>query len=241
MCESRNMGLFVDHIDTKSVACFHQDIEVIPIRMYSNPSRVISWSWSSQPIDQGQVAGLWIFLMSPYAIASEIRRIKIGFGRIKNHAVDTGLRAVLIVLDVFFEPSIFIDREDISKARVVIEGISVYIEGSLFGCQNEDGSGICICFRSFGYRWFRLYRNQGSEHTYADATLDERHCVIVRSGSSRYNWTISSWMLHICSSLHANTGMSKRSGGSRRIEGEGEGSHRKSSMILVHLQVLASS
>ena len=119
--------------------------------------------------------------MSPYTIASEIRRIQIGFGGIKDHPVNASLRAVLIVLDIFLKPPIFIDSENITKASMIIEGISIYVEWSLFCCQNEDRSGICIYFRGFGWKWFRLSckKEKGGKFTYANAALDERHCVVI--------------------------------------------------------------
>jgi hypothetical protein len=65
--------------------------------------------------------------------------------------VDGGLVTVLKVLDVFFDVTGGVDREDVAVAGVVVEGVAVdSVRGLLCG-QEKYGTGFGIGVIRFGW------------------------------------------------------------------------------------------
>ena len=83
--------------------------------------------------DQSQVSSLAILLVRPNLVCPQIRRVEVRFRGIKDHAMDAGFGTVLIVLYVRSQASGLVDGEDVAVASVVVERVSVDVEGRLLG------------------------------------------------------------------------------------------------------------
>ena len=58
-----------------------------------------------------------------------IRDREIGLGRIKDHAVDGALVAVVVVLYVDLDATVGVDGEDIAEASMFVERVAVDVIG----------------------------------------------------------------------------------------------------------------
>jgi hypothetical protein len=65
--------------------------------------------------------------------------------------MDGGLVTVLKVLDVFFDVTRGVDREDVAVASVVVEGIAINCVRGLLCGQEEYGAGFGIGVIRFGW------------------------------------------------------------------------------------------
>jgi hypothetical protein len=74
-----------------------------------------------------------------------------GLGRVEYHAVNCGLVAVLVVLDVLDEMARVVDGEEIAVAGVVVEGVAVYGVRGLLGREEEDCAGLGRGVVGFGW------------------------------------------------------------------------------------------
>jgi hypothetical protein len=123
--EYRHMALLVDYIHGKSIACFHQSVQIRSTRMYSYPPRVVAGCRRIDATNEGKLARLAIFLVRPDLIRARVRRIKIRFGWIEDHSMHFRAGLVLVILDVRLHTTIFIDGEDVPKACVVIKRVPI--------------------------------------------------------------------------------------------------------------------
>jgi hypothetical protein len=65
--------------------------------------------------------------------------------------MNSGLRAVFIVLDIGFQGTIGVGVEDVAETGVLVERVAVDAVGWFAGGQDEDGACAGICFLSFGW------------------------------------------------------------------------------------------
>ena len=119
--------MFVDHVDGKPVARFHQDVQINATRVYRNPPGMVLGRRSVQTGDECELARLAIFLVGPDLVSSQVGRIEVGLGWIEDHSVDSRLGAVLVVLNVRFHTAALVDRENIAVAGVVVEWTAIDI------------------------------------------------------------------------------------------------------------------
>lgn len=158
MREYRYMALFIDNIYSQSVTRLHQDVQVLSAWVHLNPAGVIIGRGGINAIDQGQFACCCILAVGPDLVRLQVGRVEVGLGWVKNHAVDTGIRFVLVVLDVLGETAIRLNREDIAVSSIFVERVSINSVGGLTGGKNEDGAGVGVvvggkgCKQS-GYRF----------------------------------------------------------------------------------------
>lgn len=73
------MPVFIDHVDGKPVACFHQDVQIYPARVHRYPPRVVTGRWGVNAVDECELACLAVFLVCPDLVSSQICRVEVGF------------------------------------------------------------------------------------------------------------------------------------------------------------------
>lgn len=138
------MALFIDDVYSQSVTRLHQHIQVLSTRVHLNPAGVVIGRGGINAIHQGQFACCRILAMGPDLVRLQIGRVKVGLGGVKNHAVDTGVRFVLVVLNVLGETAVRLHREDISISSIFVERVSIDSVRGLTGGKNEDGARIGV-------------------------------------------------------------------------------------------------
>lgn len=104
--ESRNVTLLINNINRQPIPRLHQNIKILPTRMNSHPSRVVSWCRGLKRIDQCQLPGLCILFVSPNLVRSEIRRVQISLGGIEYHPVNACFGLILVVLDILVQGTV---------------------------------------------------------------------------------------------------------------------------------------
>lgn len=134
MREDWCVPMFVDHVDRKPVARFHQDIQINPIWVYREPPGMVLGRRSVETVDEYELARPAIFLVSPDLITFQVGRIEVGLSRIEDHSVDSRLGAILVVLNVRFHTAALVDRENIAVAGVIVEWIAIYIVRCFLCC-----------------------------------------------------------------------------------------------------------
>lgn len=122
----RQLCLRINHILAQSIPALHQRIQVITRRMHLHPSWMILWR-RRFCVSHCLQSPLFIdLLVTPYPVRPHVCAVEVGFRGIKDHAVDCGLFAVLVVLYVFLDVAGRVDGEDVAVARIVVEGIAIY-------------------------------------------------------------------------------------------------------------------
>lgn len=89
--------------------------------------------------------------VSPQLVGSQVGRVEVGLGWVKDHAVDAGVFLVGVVLDIVLEGTRVGDIEDVTVAGVLVEGIAVDVVRGLLGGQEEDGAGVGVCVVGTGW------------------------------------------------------------------------------------------
>lgn len=131
--KDRKMRGFVNHIDAQPVSGFHQHVEVVSTRVHFDPARMIALRWRIDTTDQGECA-VGGFLVCPDLVCPHVGRVEIRFGRVKDHAMNRRLLTVLVILDVLVQFAVLVDGEDVAKACVLVERVSVNTIRRLFSC-----------------------------------------------------------------------------------------------------------
>lgn len=138
------VGALVDDVHGQTVASFHQGVQVFAAGVHLNPAGVVIGRGSLDAVDQGQLAGFGVLQVCPDLVGLEIGGVEVGFGGVEDHAVDTGVGLVLVVLDVLDESAIGTCREDVAVAGIFVEGVAVDVVGGLVGGEDEDGAGVGV-------------------------------------------------------------------------------------------------
>lgn len=127
------MSLFINHIFTQPVSSFHQYIQILSAGMDVNPSRMVAGGRCVDAADQGEsaVAG---FLVCPDFVRPHVGRVQIRLRRVEDHAVDGGLFAVFVVLDVLVQLASFVNRKDVTVACMLVEWVAIDTIRRLLGC-----------------------------------------------------------------------------------------------------------
>ena len=128
----RHVCLFIDHIDPKPVPRFHQDVQVLPIRVQLHPPGVVPLGCVDAP-DKGEMSCLAVLLVRPDLVGPHVGGVEIGLAGVEDHTVNGRVGAVLVVLDVRLHATVLIDGEDIPVACVFVEGIAIDVVGWLLG------------------------------------------------------------------------------------------------------------
>jgi len=127
--EYRGVRLLVDDIFCESVAGFHKSIEILARRVNCYPPWVITGRRGVYVTDQLEFASGVILLVCPDTVGPHVGRVEIGLGRIKDHAVDGALVAVVVVLYVDLDATVGVDGEDIAEASMFVERVAVDVIG----------------------------------------------------------------------------------------------------------------
>lgn len=93
--------------------------------MHLHPSWVVFLAFRFRETNCLKPSLLVNLLVAPNAIRPHISAVQIRLSRVKNHAVDGGLVAVFIVLNIRLERTIIVYAEDIAEAGIVVERITV--------------------------------------------------------------------------------------------------------------------
>jgi len=139
MCKYRTLRLLINNINRQPISRFHQHIQIRPIQR--NPSRMIPRIRRIYTSYQSQLPVLAL-PMRPDLVGAEIGGVQVRLAGVEDHAVNTGLGGVRVVLDVGGEGAGGCDGEDVTVPGVVVEGVSVDGIGGLFGGEDEDGAGV---------------------------------------------------------------------------------------------------
>ena len=131
------MRLLINHVDPKPIARLHQHVKIMTRGMNLHPSRVIAYRWRIHATDQGELA-VDVLPVRPDFICPHVGRVEVRFCRVKDHAMDRRLFAVLVVLNILVQLTILVHGEHIAVASMLIEWVSVHTIRGLFGCQNEN-------------------------------------------------------------------------------------------------------
>jgi len=124
VCEDWQMCLLINYVDGDSVSCLHQGIQVCAGRMHFHPPRMVARCRSIKAADQLQ-STIAILLMCPQLVRTQICRVEICLGWIKDHSVNAGVRLIFVILDVLLDGATGIDCEDVAVQGVVVECVSI--------------------------------------------------------------------------------------------------------------------
>lgn len=144
MGEHWHMALLINHVDYKPIACFHQGVQIRSTGVYCHPPRVVPNSGSIDATNKCELARWAILFVCPDLVCPHVRRVKVSFGRIKDHSMHLRVGLVLVVLDVCLHATIFVDREDVAIACMVVEWVSIDVIRRFLCGQDEDGSRIRV-------------------------------------------------------------------------------------------------
>lgn len=115
--------------------------------------------------------------MRPDLVGGQIGRVEVGLCRVENHAVDTGLGVIFVVLHIAVQSPIGLDGKHVTVASVVVERVAVDIVGRLTGGEDEYRTSVGLaaggesCMRSAGDLQ-RTQKTYGGQRR--GATLGER-------------------------------------------------------------------
>jgi hypothetical protein len=146
------LGLRIDHILAQPVPRLHQRIQIISTWVHFDPSGVIFRSRRLSEAHCLQSTFLIDLSVTPYPVCPHVCAVEVGFRRIKYHAVDSGLLAVFKVLDVLFNVTGCVDREDVPVPGVIVKGVAVYGVRWFLSRKEEDGAGLGVGVVCFGCR-----------------------------------------------------------------------------------------
>jgi hypothetical protein len=149
VCVDGQLRLWINHILAQSIPCLHQRIQIVPTGMHLHPSRVVFRRRRLRIAHRRQRAVV-SFLVTPNSVRPHVCRVEVGLGKIEDHAVDGGLRAVFVVLNIGFQGAIGVSVEDVAEASVLVKGVAIDAVGWFAGGQDEDSACAGICFLSFG-------------------------------------------------------------------------------------------
>jgi hypothetical protein len=93
---------------------------------------------------------LCVLFMAPHAIGPHVRAVQVRLRGVEDHAMNGGLRTVLVVLDVLGQGARGRSGEDVAEARVLVEGVAVDAVGGLLGGEDEDGARARVGVVCFG-------------------------------------------------------------------------------------------
>lgn len=147
---NRQLGLRINHIFAQPVSALHQRIQIVSAWMHLHPPRVVLWRRRFGIPDCLKSSLLVNLLVAPHAVCPHIGAVEVCLARVKYHAVDGGLVAVFVVLNVLDEVPGGVDGEDVAVAGVVVEGVAVDGVRGLLGWEEEDGAGLCRGIVGFG-------------------------------------------------------------------------------------------
>lgn len=82
--------------------------------------------------------------MRPDSVGPHVCAVEVCLGVIKDHAVNGGLGAIFVVLDVLVQSTFRVHGEDVAISGVVVEGVAVDVVRGLLGGKEEDGAGLCV-------------------------------------------------------------------------------------------------
>jgi hypothetical protein len=144
----------IDEVLADPVALLHKSVEVVSSRMHGHPAGVVSSIGTIDRTDQLKRRIVFVdTAMGPDLVSTEVCRIKVLLLRIKDHSVNTRVRLVRVVLNIFLECLCSgIGGEDSAMASVIVERIAVDGIRRLVRCEKKDGTGICGGKRSIGCR-----------------------------------------------------------------------------------------
>lgn len=131
----------VNEVLADPVPRLHQRIEVIPGRMHGDPARMIARVGTFDRADEVQLSRR-LLVVDPELVRLEVGGVEIFLRGVKDHAVDAGIRLVLVVLHIVFKLAGGRDSEDGAVACVVVEGVAVDGVGGFLGGEEEDGAGV---------------------------------------------------------------------------------------------------
>lgn len=120
--------------------------------MHLNPAGVVTSIRSLEAIDQCQFARLGILDVRPNLVSREIGGVQVGLCGIENHAVDTSVGDIFVVLDILIQSSIGLHRKHVAITGVVVERVAVNIVGRLMGGKHENSTSVGLAAGSQGWR-----------------------------------------------------------------------------------------
>ena len=133
MCEDGFVGALIDHVDCQPVSGLHQRVQIFSARVNFDPARVVAGVWGLQAVQQLQLAGVCILLVCPDLVGLQVCGVEIGLGGVEDHAVDTGVFVIGVVLDIGLKGTVRLNGEDISISCVFVEWVAIYIVRGLVG------------------------------------------------------------------------------------------------------------
>ncbi len=154
----REMRCRVNHVLANPIPSLHESVQIVAGWMHGYPARMVLRRWRIQAAYQFNLAR-WQLLVRPKLVCGQVCRVEVCLCRIKDHAVDARVGLVRVILDIGLKRARSGDREDISKASVVVERIGIDSVRRLLGGQEEDRArislgaiGLCCCILERGLR-----------------------------------------------------------------------------------------
>lgn len=136
----------VDEVLAYAVAVLHEGIEVVPSRVHGDPARVVPLVRAVDTSDELDLGGVGLPLpVNPELVGLEVGRVEVRARWVEDHAVDSRVVLVGVVLHVGLEGAGGGGGgEDGTVAGVGVEGVAVDTVGGLIGGEEEYGPGVCL-------------------------------------------------------------------------------------------------
>jgi hypothetical protein len=92
---------------------------------------------------EGGVVLKYLFVR-PDFVGPHVGRVEVLFILVEDHAVDGGVVLVRVVLDIFFQTALVVDRENVAIAGEIVERVAVDIVRRLVGGEHEDRASLGV-------------------------------------------------------------------------------------------------
>lgn len=138
----------IQNVHSQPIASLHQRIQILSGWMDFDPSRMVIGRRRLKAIHERQLPGRSVLAMRPDLVGLQVGRVQESLGRIEDHAVDTGVFDIFVVLHIIGQTAVVLNGEDVAVASVFVEWVAVDIVRGLFGGEHEDGSSVGVCISS---------------------------------------------------------------------------------------------
>lgn len=138
----------IQNVHGQPVPSLHQRIQILSGWMDFDPSRMVVRRRRLKTIHERQLPGRSVLAMRPDLVGLQVGRVQECLGRIEDHAVDTGVFHIFVVLHILGQTAVVPYGEDVAVAGVFVEWVAVDIVRRLFGGEHEDGSSVGVCIGS---------------------------------------------------------------------------------------------
>lgn len=138
----------IQNVHSQAIPSLHQCIQILSRWMDFHPSRVVVRRRRLETVHQRQLPGRSVLAMRPDLVGLQVGRVQESLGGIEDHAVDTGVFDIFVVLHVLRQAAVVLYREDVAVAGVFVEWVAVDVVRRLFGGEHEDGSSVGVCTSS---------------------------------------------------------------------------------------------